>query len=179
MSGPDAVLKGFCRNQAHPDRGVIPRAVAQLFADLDEAKAQGTIVEYAVHCTYLEVYCDKVYDLLRSNDSNLSNLTIQSAGKDKGQAKGATKEQVWCSAEAMLALERGQKHKHVAPMKMNPGECRPPHPTPKPPSSCEMGTKAARFEWRKCLQSPLCLSPVGIACRAQTRRADIRSSRSW
>lgn len=43
-------------------RGIVPRAVCDLFDVLREASAEGTSA--VVSCSYLQIYNDKLYDLL-------------------------------------------------------------------------------------------------------------------
>jgi len=43
-------------------RGIVPRAVCDLFEVLKEAAADGTSA--VVTCSYLQIYNDKLYDLL-------------------------------------------------------------------------------------------------------------------
>ena len=52
-------LLGVCRGDC---RGIIPRAVFELFAVLRDAAAEGTTA--VVSCSYLQIYNDKLYDLL-------------------------------------------------------------------------------------------------------------------
>lgn len=46
-----------------PHRGVIPRAVDDLFLLLADHAAEGTTA--IVHCAYMQIYNDKIYDLLQ------------------------------------------------------------------------------------------------------------------
>ena len=55
MSPCRRVCRGYCR-------GIIPRAVFELFAVLRDAAAEGTTA--VVSCSYLQIYNDKLYDLL-------------------------------------------------------------------------------------------------------------------
>ena len=43
--------------------GIIPRAVDDLFLLLAEHAAEGTTA--TVHCAYMQIYNDKIYDLLQ------------------------------------------------------------------------------------------------------------------
>ena len=45
-----------------PRRGIVPRAVCDLFAVLRDAAAEGTSA--VVTCSYLHIYNDKLFDLL-------------------------------------------------------------------------------------------------------------------
>lgn len=46
--------------ERYVDRGIIPRAISAIFADI--TKRAGS--QYAVHISYLEIYQDTGYDLL-------------------------------------------------------------------------------------------------------------------
>lgn len=56
--------------QVSPLRGLIPRIFAHLFRRLGQvAIEKGNALEYALSCSYLEIYNEKIFDLLEENSS--------------------------------------------------------------------------------------------------------------
>ncbi|KAI0397003.1 P-loop containing nucleoside triphosphate hydrolase protein [Xylariaceae sp. FL0594] len=73
------------KRQGDDDDGVIPRTQAMIFGEVDRLKALGW--EYTVEGSYLEVYQDKLYDLLASRNSKPEPLTVDPLG-DELRIKG-------------------------------------------------------------------------------------------
>jgi hypothetical protein len=53
-----------------PLAGIIPRVVQQLFEEIEKQEAAGQW-KFSVTVSYLEIYNDKVYDLLEFKDTDL------------------------------------------------------------------------------------------------------------
>ena len=65
--GPNEVLTNF--HSSNPeDHGVVPRACTEIFARMDEADVS---TDYIAKVSYVEVYCDRLRDLL-GGKNNLS-----------------------------------------------------------------------------------------------------------
>ncbi|KAI4864609.1 kinesin-domain-containing protein [Hypoxylon rubiginosum] len=60
--------------------GIIPRTQDMIFSEVDRLKALGW--EYTVEGSYLEVYQDKLYDLLASRNSKPEPLSVDPIGED-------------------------------------------------------------------------------------------------
>lgn len=73
------------KRQGDNDDGVIPRTQSMIFSEVDRLKTLGW--EYTVEGSYLEVYQDKLYDLLASRNSKPEPLTVDSLG-DELKIKG-------------------------------------------------------------------------------------------
>jgi kinesin family protein C1 len=73
------------KRQGDDDDGVIPRTQAMIFSEVDRLKMLGW--EYTVEGSYLEVYQDKLYDLLASRNSKPEPLTVDPLG-DELKIKG-------------------------------------------------------------------------------------------
>lgn len=77
-SGKTYTMEGYEYNLLKPNikdnarQGIVPRAVKALFEEINEAPQN---LEYTVYCTYLQVYQEKIYDLL-----NPAQLKQNSAG---------------------------------------------------------------------------------------------------
>lgn len=73
------------KRQGDGDDGVIPRTQGMIFSEMERLKALGW--EYTVEGSYLEVYQDKLYDLLASRHSKPEPLAVDSIG-DELKIKG-------------------------------------------------------------------------------------------
>ncbi|KAI1114247.1 P-loop containing nucleoside triphosphate hydrolase protein [Nemania sp. NC0429] len=73
------------KRQADGDDGVIPRTQGMIFSEIERLKTLGW--EYTVEGSYLEVYQDKLYDLLASRHSKPEPLTVDPLG-DELKIKG-------------------------------------------------------------------------------------------
>ncbi|KAI0096438.1 P-loop containing nucleoside triphosphate hydrolase protein [Nemania sp. FL0031] len=73
------------KRQGDGDDGVIPRTQGMIFSEVDRLKTLGW--EYTVEGSYLEVYQDKLYDLLASRHSKPEPLTVDPLG-DELKIKG-------------------------------------------------------------------------------------------
>ncbi|KAI1120748.1 P-loop containing nucleoside triphosphate hydrolase protein [Nemania abortiva] len=73
------------KRQGDGDDGVIPRTQGMIFGEVERLKTLGW--EYTVEGSYLEVYQDKLYDLLASRHSKPEPLTVDSLG-DELKIKG-------------------------------------------------------------------------------------------
>ena len=62
MEGPPEHKRDALFYQEHPERGIIPRAVRNIFAQMPELEEIGWI--YTFKCSFFEIYMDKIYDLL-------------------------------------------------------------------------------------------------------------------
>ncbi|KAI1299414.1 P-loop containing nucleoside triphosphate hydrolase protein [Xylaria venustula] len=73
------------KRQGDGDDGVIPRTQGMIFSEMERLKTLGW--EYTVEGSYLEVYQDKLYDLLASRHSKPEPLTVDPIG-DELKIKG-------------------------------------------------------------------------------------------
>ncbi|KAI0431936.1 P-loop containing nucleoside triphosphate hydrolase protein [Xylaria sp. FL1042] len=73
------------KRQGDGDDGVIPRTQGMIFSEVERLKTLGW--EYTVEGSYLEVYQDKLYDLLASRHSKPEPLTVDPIG-DELKIKG-------------------------------------------------------------------------------------------
>ena len=116
MFGPDEVLADFA-NSDESQWGIVPRACQLLFDSLGESSASSPIV---VQASYIEVYNDRLHDLLGS----AKNLVMHEARGRGVVVDGLTMEMVSSATEVMDALERGNAKRVVAKMSMNPRSSR-------------------------------------------------------
>ena len=111
MYGPDDVLTDF-ENSRPEDHGIVPRVCAQLFASMEDSEEQSTFI---VHVSYLEVYNDRLRDLLGGR----SHLLLRESTKNGLTIEGLTHHLASCPSEVIALVQRGNAHRTVAAMKMN------------------------------------------------------------
>ncbi|KAI1499716.1 P-loop containing nucleoside triphosphate hydrolase protein [Biscogniauxia marginata] len=68
------------KRQGDDDDGIIPRTQGMIFSEVDRLKALGW--EYTVEGSYLEVYQDKLYDLLASRHTKPEPLMVDPIGDE-------------------------------------------------------------------------------------------------
>ena len=96
------------------DAGVIPRAAASLFEALATGSADGTIVRATAHCSYLQIYGDRVQDLLVPDPSKAPALQVREAPSNLGSkgavfVRGLSEYQVASAADVLALVARGTK----------------------------------------------------------------------
>jgi len=67
--------------------GIVPRVIYNLFERLDDNEESSSVVSYSVRCSFMQIYHDKVYDLLASGKSTKASLPIR---EDAGALGGVT-----------------------------------------------------------------------------------------
>jgi len=108
-------------------RGIIPRALCDIFSEID-AGAGADACEVSV--SFLEVYQEKVYDLLNPQyfererrdgtiEKRRVDLRMREATKHDVRVVGAQNESVKTVPEALQVLEKGRKNRQTAATKMN------------------------------------------------------------
>ncbi|XP_055522632.1 kinesin-like protein Nod [Wyeomyia smithii] len=91
------------------NRGMITRALDQTFELLKESRNKE---DYEIEVSFVEIYNEKIYDLLSENSSEPINT--------RGcKFNGGTKRQVSRAGQAQDILMEGNKNRHVRPTKMN------------------------------------------------------------
>ncbi|EAT44384.1 AAEL004241-PA [Aedes aegypti] len=91
------------------NRGMITRALDQTFELLKESRDQE---EYEIQVSFIEIYNEKIYDLLSENSAEPVNT--------RGlKFNGGTKKLVTRADQAQDILLEGNKNRHVRPTKMN------------------------------------------------------------
>lgn len=113
------------------EEGLLPRLGRALLTSIDSAKKQrrteffeGLLdedddVKYTVSVSYVEIYNEKVYDLLSPVQHLNSNLKVREHPKTGPYAEGVHIEEVTTWDEMKAVLEQGQKTRRVAATNMN------------------------------------------------------------
>jgi kinesin family protein 3/17 len=109
--------KTFTLEGTKDEPGVMTRFAKDLFLLINERKDEW---EYAVRCSYIEIYQEKIQDLLDQNPSfNISTLKIRE-DKVKGiYVTNLTELPVDCEDDILDILQRGSKNRTVGETKMN------------------------------------------------------------
>ena len=124
-SGKTFTMVGDTSNYLH--RGIIPRSIAQIFSEV----AARPSIDFKVTCTYMEIYNEKIYDLIDDMKSPpTSYLQQQSSQKashrteefkiveDKGgrgvYVKGLTEVEIFSEQEALNYLFQGELRRTTA-----------------------------------------------------------------
>ncbi|KAI0456751.1 P-loop containing nucleoside triphosphate hydrolase protein [Xylaria acuta] len=93
------------------DDGVIPRTQGMIFSEIERLKPLGW--EYTVEGSYLEVYQDKLYDLLASRHSKPEPLTVDPIG-DELKIKGHDFALLNDAADLDAMIKTADTNRHVA-----------------------------------------------------------------
>jgi kinesin family protein 6/9 len=115
-SGKTFTMIGDTANYEH--RGVAPRAINQLFAEVN-ARME---LEYRVTCTYMEIYNEKIFDLLSDlgNPEQAADYTIIEEKESRGTfVRGLTEIEVKNENEALNLLFSGELTRTTATHKLN------------------------------------------------------------
>lgn len=103
--------------QNFKQRGIVPRAIGQVFADIEERPQQ----EFAVYASFMEIYNEKIFDLLDETSVNGDKdyQIIEDASTQSMQVRGLTLERVANEEEALGVLFKGEQNRIVAEHQLN------------------------------------------------------------
>lgn len=103
-------------------KGIIPRAAADLFGRLEEAAQNDPNFDVTeVKCSFLEIYKEKLKDLLNPNGPVLK---VRESPHKGVWVDGLVAEYVTCEAEVMEIIGLGEKNRHTAATAMNEASSR-------------------------------------------------------
>eukprot|EP00980_Cylindrotheca_fusiformis_P025333 scaffold13478_cov132-Cylindrotheca_fusiformis.AAC.26 len=133
IMGPSASLAASVQDQVNA--GVIPRAIQNIFALLQQAKDKYLPQEtsddddepqpfqFEVRVQFLEVYGEDIRDLLVPQQGT-QKLTIRDVGLDEPEVVGASEQTVNSPEEAVLCLTRGMYRRVTGATAMNSSSSR-------------------------------------------------------
>lgn len=100
---------------AKNDSGILVHALQDIFKEIkrDESKS------YFFRCSYVEIYNEQVFDLLREEESINEILTLNEDKNKEFYIKGAIEQSVLSIDEIMHCLDRGEVNRHYASTKLN------------------------------------------------------------
>ncbi|CAH8490710.1 unnamed protein product [Dicrocoelium dendriticum] len=112
-AGKTYTMSGVC--QLYPDRGIIPRSLAQLFEEISKQPSQNILVRLS----YVEIYNEQLLDLLGAGaKGQRAHLSITD-GEDEVIVKGLTYPVVTSLEEAFKVLFEGELNRTVGPHALN------------------------------------------------------------
>lgn len=100
-----------------PDKGIIPLTCQELFDRVDARKAADANINFVVEVSYIEIYNEKVRDLL--NPKNSGNLRVREHPSLGPYVEDLSKLVVNSYDEMMTLMDEGNKARTVAATNMN------------------------------------------------------------
>ncbi|NXE26267.1 KIF27 protein, partial [Ardeotis kori] len=105
---------GHIASVAEDEKGIIPRAIQELFQHISENRN----IDFYVKVSYIEVYKEEVRDLLEL-ETSVKELHIREDEKGNTVIVGAKEFQVECADEVISLLESGNAARHTGTTQMN------------------------------------------------------------
>ncbi|KAF4615993.1 hypothetical protein D9613_011478 [Agrocybe pediades] len=99
------------------DKGIIPLTCEELFKRVDDKKAKDPNINFTVEVSYIEIYNEKVRDLL--NPKNTGNLRVREHPSLGPYVEDLSKLVVGSYEEMMTLMDEGNKARTVAATNMN------------------------------------------------------------
>lgn len=119
-AGKSFTMIGDTRNYQH--RGIAPRAIAQVYEEAENRIE----ISYSIKVSYMEIYNDRIYDLLETFDTSNSSSSDPHKGDfvvvedAKGTyVRGLTQVEVLSEQEALDQLFNGELQRTVAEHQLN------------------------------------------------------------
>lgn len=95
--------------------GTLVLAMKNIFQKIRE----DTEKTYFLSCSYIEIYNDNIYDLLRTPEQMSETLTVNEDSAKEFYIKGVKMEAVSCVEDVLELLQRGESNRHYACTAMN------------------------------------------------------------
>ncbi|XP_049650453.1 kinesin-like protein KIF27 [Accipiter gentilis] len=105
---------GHIASVAEDEKGIIPRAIQELFQHISENRN----IDFHVKVSYIEVYKEELRDLLEL-ETSVKELHIREDEKGNTVIVGAKEFQVECADEVISLLESGNAARHTGTTQMN------------------------------------------------------------
>ncbi|XP_014792295.1 PREDICTED: kinesin-like protein KIF27 [Calidris pugnax] len=105
---------GHIASVAEDEKGIIPRAIQELFQHISE----NCNIDFNVKVSYIEVYKEELRDLLEL-ETSVKELHIREDEKGNTVIVGAKEFQVECADEVISLLESGNAARHTGTTQMN------------------------------------------------------------
>ncbi|XP_071657990.1 kinesin-like protein KIF27 isoform X2 [Patagioenas fasciata] len=105
---------GHIASIAEDEKGIIPRAIQELFQHISE----NCKIDFHVKVSYIEVYKEELRDLLEL-ETSVKELHIREDEKGNTVIVGAKEFQVECADEVISLLESGNAARHTGTTQMN------------------------------------------------------------
>ena len=93
--------------------GILYLSLKDIFKEVEKAKKSGE--EFVIKCSYIEIYKENIYDLLRDEFQKEKCLTIyEDVKKGEFNIKNSLEEHITTYKEAVETLEKGEQNRHFA-----------------------------------------------------------------
>ncbi|KAI6168912.1 hypothetical protein EDD17DRAFT_1523588 [Pisolithus thermaeus] len=106
-----------CERSDGQDKGIIPLTCSELFVRVAQRRAKDPTVHFTVEVSYIEIYNEKVRDLL--NPKNTGNLRVREHPSLGPYVEDLSKLVVSSYEEMMTLMDEGNKARTVAATNMN------------------------------------------------------------
>ena len=113
-TGKTYTMEGFTYNYSSPKRGLIPRAIEDIFKYIENNLNSDTT--FIIRITYLQIYNESIDDLLKSEKKHLS---IRESQKKGLYVEGLSEWAIRSPNDIYALLERGEQCRTKASTKMN------------------------------------------------------------
>lgn len=97
-------------------KGIIPRLVEAIFQGIEDADSG---IEFTVKLSYVEIYSERVRDLLTARNSGSDNLKIREGTHGGVYIEGVTETYVNSVDQILALMDEGQRNRAVASTNMN------------------------------------------------------------
>jgi hypothetical protein len=97
-------------------KGIIPRLVEAIFQGIEEAEVG---IEFTVKLSYVEIYNERVRDLLTVRNANSDNLKIREGQHGGVYIEGVTETYVNSVDQVLQIIQQGQDNRAIASTNMN------------------------------------------------------------
>ncbi|KAF0695865.1 Aste57867_13385 [Aphanomyces stellatus] len=111
-AGKTFTMIGDTRNYQH--RGIAPRAIAQVFQEMENRIE----IESTVHVSYMEIYNDRIFDLLAPEGMDMNEYVIVEDAKGT-YVRGLTQVETPTEKDALDQLFNGELQRTVAEHQLN------------------------------------------------------------
>eukprot|EP01138_Halocafeteria_seosinensis_P014684 gb/GECG01014989.1/.p1 GENE.gb/GECG01014989.1/~~gb/GECG01014989.1/.p1 ORF type:complete len:1819 (+),score=405.10 gb/GECG01014989.1/:1-5457(+) len=101
------------------DSGLLPRVLNYIFSQINRKNSTNegpTTVTYNCRCSFLEIYNERIFDLLNTSSSDLS---IREDSKNGVYVQDLKQMSVSTAEEALEVMNQGAKNRHIASTNMN------------------------------------------------------------
>ncbi|OQS01559.1 kinesin-like protein [Achlya hypogyna] len=113
-AGKTFTMIGDTRNYQH--RGIAPRAIAQVYQEI-ESRIE---IESTIHVSYMEIYNDRIFDLLAPDDADLDMVDYVVVEDARGTyVRGLTQVEASTEKDALDQLFKGELQRTVAEHQLN------------------------------------------------------------
>ncbi|KAL4463423.1 hypothetical protein ABPG72_006745 [Tetrahymena utriculariae] len=98
--------------------GIIPRTIYYLFNSVEQKKKENSNLNIQIYCSFLQIYNEKIFDLLQDNNLN-KPLGIHESKLDGIFVEGLSEYQVLHYIDTLQLMKRGERNRTIRSTSMN------------------------------------------------------------